>query len=458
MTRKLRLNRTLAQIIKDKHLTNSKKITILFMPESAYGPTNQCIGIGYRLLKAGHRVVFAAEASWAGKLTALGFEEDLVALAPPAPTDSNQDAGQFWTDFIRDASLEFRKPTIDQLESFIKPTWQALIDGAIYCEPQLKQIIARVNPDVIVEDNVLTMPALITSGKPFIRIVSCNPLEMRGPNVPPAFSGLPSADRSEWQKFNNEFRRTHYEMWSTFNTWMQEQGAPALPELEFIHESTDANIYVFPQEADYVHERPLNSTWHRMESSVRETDGEYEIPAEIANREPSSKLIYLSLGSLGSADISLMTRLISVLSTSPHKFIVSKGPQHDQIELAENMVGAQFLPQTKIIPQVDLVITHGGNNTVTEALHYGKPMILLPLFWDQYDNAQRMDEIGFGVRLSTYSFTDDELHGAIEKLLSDSILATTLAANAIRIQASDGLAVAAKVIEDVAMQYLSREK
>ena len=41
----------------------AKSKTVLFMPESAYGPTNQCIGIGKVLLERGHRVVFAAEAS-----------------------------------------------------------------------------------------------------------------------------------------------------------------------------------------------------------------------------------------------------------------------------------------------------------------------------------------------------------------------------------------------------------
>ena len=41
-----------------------ERLTIVFMPESAYGPTNNCIGIGKILEQRGHRVVFAAEASW----------------------------------------------------------------------------------------------------------------------------------------------------------------------------------------------------------------------------------------------------------------------------------------------------------------------------------------------------------------------------------------------------------
>ena len=431
----------------------SEKLTILFMPESAYGPTNQCIGLGYRLKQRGHRVVFAAEASWRGKLEALGFEEDLVDLAPPADNADEQDAGQFWKDFIRETSPEFRKPTLEQLETFIKPTWQALIDGAMYCEPQLKAIIERVKPDVVVEDNVLCFPALMTAGVPFVRIVSCNPLEMKGANIAPTFSGYAQDDSSNWQEFIDEYHNTHFEMWSAFNTWVQAQGAKPLPELEFIHESDAANLYVFPEAADYVNKRSLGSKWHRMESSVRETDGEYLIPEAVKNRPEGSALIYLSLGSLGSADVDLMKRLVEVLGKTPHRYIVSKGPQHELYDLAENMVGEEFLPQTKIIPQVDLVITHGGNNTTTEALHFGKPMILLPLFWDQYDNAQRMDELGFGVRLATYAFTDAEMSNALSKLLGDSSLKSRLTDISKQIQSQDGLNVGAEVIESVGLQH-----
>jgi UDP:flavonoid glycosyltransferase YjiC (YdhE family) len=237
---------------------------------------------------------------------------------------------------------------------------------------------------------------------------------------------------------------------------VQQQGAPALPELEFIHESEAANLYVYPKEADYTDVRPLDDTWHRMDSSVRETDDNYQLPEKVRNRPEGSALIYLSLGSLGSADVALMKRLVDVLGTTPHRFIVSKGPQHNDFELADNMVGAEFLPQTTIINQVDLVITHGGNNTTTESLHFGKPMIVLPLFWDQYDNAQRIHELGFGISLDTYSFSDNEMLSALDTLLGDHDLRQKLVTQGEQIRARDGLSVGANVIESVGLAHKNR--
>jgi UDP:flavonoid glycosyltransferase YjiC (YdhE family) len=273
-------------------------MTFLFMPESAYGPTNNCVGIGEILRRRGHRVVFAAEASWAGKLSALGFEEDLVHLGPspePAVPDAaaesgtdggvgagEQDPGAFWKEFIRDTAPEFRKPTVEQLETFMAPTWQALIDGARYCEPQLREIIARTRPDVIVEDNVVAFPALTTAGVPYVRIVSCNPLEVPGPDIPPAYSGLPAGDRSQWADFRAEYDRTHRPIWADFDAWCREQGMAGLPDLEFVPTSKDANLYVYPELADYQRARPLGPSWHRLDSSVRETDEKFELPEALS--------------------------------------------------------------------------------------------------------------------------------------------------------------------------------
>jgi MGT family glycosyltransferase len=437
------------------------QLTVLFLPESAHGPTNQCIGLGDLLLKRGHRVVFAAESSWAGRLSPLGFEERLIDLAEPAAVDpeaGEPDAGQFWTDFIAETAPEFRKSTTEQLETFVKPTYQALIDGAIYAEPALKKIIDEVRPDVLVEDNVVLFPALATSGAPFVRIVSCNPLEVPGPGVAPGLSGLAQADPASWAPFRAELERTHRELWATFNDWVIEQGAAPLPDLEFMPRDNAANLYVFPEEADYRDDRPLDESWHRIDSSVRLTDEEYPLPAELADRPEGSALIYLSLGSLGGADLELMQRLVDSLAGSPHRFVVSKGPRADELTLPANMVGAQTVPQTKVIPQVDLVITHGGNNTTTEALHFGKPMVLLPLFWDQYDNAQRMHELGFGLRLPTYEFTPEELTAAVEKLLADTELRVELAALGDRIRARDGLTKGAELIEAIGLTHRSENR
>ena len=125
---------------------------------------------------------------------------------------------------------------------------------------------------------------------------------------------------------------------------------------------------------------------------------------------------------MGGANVELMKSLIGFLAKSEHRFIVSKGPLHDKYELADNMWGQQSVPQIQVLPVVDLVITHGGNNTVTETFYFGKPMIVMPLFFDQYDNAQRIHEKGFGLRLDTYKYVEEELLNGIESLLNDQEL------------------------------------
>jgi UDP:flavonoid glycosyltransferase YjiC (YdhE family) len=78
-------------------------------------------------------------------------------------------------------------------------------------------------------------------------------------------------------------------------------------------------------------------------------------------------------------------------------------------------------------------------------------MVVLPLFWDQVDNAQRVDETGYGVRLSTYAFRDEELTGAIDRLLADAVLRDRLAAIGERIRATRGTERAADLIERLAV-------
>ncbi len=203
-------------------------------------------------------------------------------------------------------------------------------------------------------------------------------------------------------------------------------------------------MYLFPEVADYARAVPLDPTWHRLQSTVRTSEEAFDVEDRLPG---TGKVIYLSLGSLGCMDVELMQRLIDALAATEHRAIVSMGPLMDQMSLGPHMYGGPFLPQPSILPQCDLLITHGGNNTTCEGFHFGLPMIGLPLFWDQYDNAQRLQETGYGLRLPTYDWKEEELIDAVERLLADDDLAARMRANAVAIQADPGRVRAADLLE-----------
>ena len=227
------------------------------------------------------------------------------------------------------------------------------------------------------------------------------------------------------------------------------------PRDDFIHAARPLNLYLYPAEVDYPRREPLGPTWHNLEASVRATDPRLAAARGAAGGE--EPLVYLSLGSLGSADVALMRTLVAELAETPYRFIVSKGPQARRVRARRRTWSApSSCPQISVLPQVDLVITHGGNNTVTECLYFGKPMVVLPIFWDQHDNAQRLHETGFGLRLPTYSFDDEQMSDALSWILDDRSLRARAAAAGDRLRRRSGTALAAELIERVASEQSPR--
>jgi len=434
----------------------TKRKTIAFFPEpGAWGPTNNCAAMARVLHEGGYRVVFVVDESFAGVLEARGFEERLFRMAPPdegadgaAGADDSGGAEDPWAEFIRVTAPEFRKPTIEQIETVTRPIWQTLVDGEQYSHERVMAIWDEVRPDVVVTDNVTGYPAVELAGAPWVRVVSCNPLEMRDPDLPPALSGLPAGDRSEWPTFRDEYHCAHEELLAEHNSFRASVGVPACPLDEFNTASPWLNLYEYPAAADYRRARPLDSTWHRLESSVRSGEAAFDVSEYVPG---DGQVIYLSLGSLGCMDVSLMQRLIDALARTPHRVIVSTGPLKEQMRLGPRMYGDEFLPQPSILPQCDLLITHGGNNTVCEGFHFGLPMIGLPLFWDQYDNAQRLAETGFGARLATHEWSDDELIATVDRLLADKRLKARLRTVAATVQSRPGSVRGAGLIERLAL-------
>jgi UDP:flavonoid glycosyltransferase YjiC (YdhE family) len=198
-------------------LTDGK--TIAFFPEpGAWGPTNNCVAMANVLKERGHRIVFVIDESFTGILEKKGFEERLMRMAPPEE-NADPDADP-WAEFIRVTAPEFRKPTIEQIETVTKPIWEALVAGEQYSHETVMGIWADIHPDVVVTDNVTGYPAIELAGCPWVRFVSANPLEMRDVLLPPVLSGLPVDDRTEWDAFRLEYHLQHAELLTQHNDSM----------------------------------------------------------------------------------------------------------------------------------------------------------------------------------------------------------------------------------------------
>jgi MGT family glycosyltransferase len=83
----------------------------------------------------------------------------------------------------------------------------------------------------------------------------------------------------------------------------------------------------------------------------------------------------------------------------------------------QNALVYTYLSLQKLLPQIDLMITHGGAGTVNEGLSQGVPLIVLPLAADQPEIAQRCVQAGVGLGLNLKNCTPEMLRLAVWEVL-----------------------------------------
>lgn len=94
--------------------------------------------------------------------------------------------------------------------------------------------------------------------------------------------------------------------------------------------------------------------------------------------------------------------------------------QRGDLVLPENVLLVPFAPQIEILERASLFITHAGMNSASEAIHYGVPVICIPIQGDQPFVAYRLaDELNLGIRLDPLKLKPIELKNAIQKILAD---------------------------------------
>ena len=176
--------------------------TIALFPEASFGAALNCVGIAQALRARGARPVFICHAGFSGVFADYGFQE--YELPTEAPL-SDSERQSYWQAFVRRHLPHFRLSPIDQLETYVAPTWEAIVDTAINAEAPLRQLLPRLKPDAVVLDNVVMFPAIAAAGCPWVRVISCAETELPDAAVPPYLSGLAADDKAGRLAFEQRY-------------------------------------------------------------------------------------------------------------------------------------------------------------------------------------------------------------------------------------------------------------
>ncbi len=422
-----------------------KQKTIAFFPEGAFGPALNSVGIAQACQASGHRAVFMCDPGFGGVFEGYGFEEFTVSLSAPMPPEQ---MAKYWVDFINGHIPNFRKSPYEQIDTYVKDCWSAIVDTAVWGQKDLPRVLAEIRPDAICIDNVILFPAAKQYGVPWVRVISCSENEIPDPDIPPHLSGCGEADKACFEKFEARFNEVVAPIHARFNAFLKENGEKPYPLGQFFEASPYLNLLLYPEPVKFRRRSPLDpKRFQYLEGCVRK-DKAYALPTFAANQD--KPIIYVSFGSLGAGDTALMQRLIAALAKLPYRALVNVGDYRDSYQAPPPNVHLEsWYPQPSVIAQVDAVIHHGGNNSFTECLYFGKPALILPYVWDGHDNATWVQETGHGLKVDRYKWTEADLAKAMETLLTDRAMQARLRRTSAHMQARDGTKKAAKLLDDL---------
>lgn len=432
----------------------AKKVIALF-PEAAFGPALNSVGIGQALKKLGHKVVFLSDPGFLDVYKGYGFEAHPVNLSEPLPPEQ---MANFWVEFINGHIPNFRQTPYEQIDSYVKDCWGMIVETAKWAEKDLPGVLDMVKPDVICVDNVILFPAIKhyakQNGKPWVRIISCSENEIEDPEIPPHLSGCGENDKKGFARYRKHFNAVIKPIHDDFNAFLKSVGEKKYPPGQFFEASPHMNILLYPSAVKFKRKHKLSANqFQYLEGCVRK-EATYKIPEFRTNND--KPILYVSYGSLGSGDTELLKRVIKTIGTMPVRALVNVGDYMDQyVDTPPNVIIDNWFPQPSVIRQVDGVIHHGGNNSFTECLYFGKPAIIMPYVWDGHDNATRVEETGHGFKLDRYNWTEDELSAKIMAMITDKKMKARLKKTSASMRAQHGPTKAAKIIDSLTRRKIT---
>jgi UDP:flavonoid glycosyltransferase YjiC (YdhE family) len=335
-----------------------------------------------------------------------------------------------------DATREGMVPTLryQARERLTDLMWQPVDAGR-----RTLAAVDAVQPDAILVDHLAFSArlALQTAGIRYADVVLGHPSalpvggEVYGcpPFWPAAFT--PSADEmAELRALCDEVSSRFTHEWN--RTARALEASAPLTQNAFA-EHGDLVLYNYPAELAEGDERMLPP--HAFLGSTRRGEPEDDDVARFM--AAGGDYAYVSFGSFLSVRGDVLRRVAQALARVGLRAAIATGstPIEELGELPEGWLVRDYLPQVRLLGGATLAVTHGGNNSVTEAIGQGVPLLVLPFSTDQFAGAAAIERTGMGAALDPNAASVEELAvalGAVRGLAGNGALRAVAEAQASR--------------------------
>lgn len=162
------------------------------------------------------------------------------------------------------------------------------------------------------------------------------------------------------------------------------------------------------------------------------------------------KVVLVSLGTAATGWPEFFRTAVSALGGGDWRVVLVTGDHIAAAELGEvpdNVEVHRSVPQLDVLSKASLFVTHGGMNSVMEALYHGVPMVVIPQMNEQRANALRVAELGMGTHLVREEVTAESLSAAVAEVAGDTAVTERVARFGEAVRAVDGASVAADAVE-----------
>jgi MGT family glycosyltransferase len=282
-------------------------------------------------------------------------------------------------------------------------------------------VIEDVAPDAILVDHLAFSArlALHTAGIPYGDVVlghpSALPVSDEVYGSPPAWPASFSPDPNELHTLRDVCIEVSARFTAQWNEIAQrlDPGSRGVEDAFATH--GERVLYNYPAELARTDGRALPP--HVFLGSTRRTEpADHEVDAWLAADEP---FVYVSFGSFLSVRGDVLARVAEALRRVGVRAAISTGAT-DPAELGtipETWLVREYLPQVRLLDHAAAAVTHGGNNSVTEAAGAGVPLLVLPFSTDQFAGAAAIEREDVGRALDPNAASVEALAAALSALL-----------------------------------------